>query len=259
MSFRCDRVVLAGAVAGLLFAVAATAQDESAAAQVIVPEEAPPAVVSELTDAHGPAQPGNAQAGEAKAAVCSACHGMDGNSVDPANPKLAGQHERYIARQLALFATGERPSPIMMGFAAPLSPQDMRDLGAFYASQAALPGMADDSEIAVGPNAGLRFYEVGQTLWRGGDTERAIPACSACHGAAGEGNPGPSYPRVAGQHADYTTQMLVEYRDGAVYGGGEHAPVMAGIAARLTDEEIRSLSSYIEGLYQARGGIGGSR
>jgi cytochrome c553 len=256
MSFRC----LTGLTA-LLFAAAAVAQSEPSPVTISVPQEAPPAAVTELTDAHGPAQPGNPETGASKAAVCAACHGADGNSADPQYPRLAGQHERYIARQLALYKTGERMNPIMMGFAAPLSPQDMRDLGAHFASQVAAPGMADDSVILDGPNAGRRFYEVGQGLWRGGDVERAIPACAACHGAAGEGNPGPSYPRIAGQHANYTATQLTAFRDGAVYGTGEHAnAVMAGVAAPLTDEEIQSLASYIEGLHQARfNGAAGSR
>jgi cytochrome c553 len=260
MSFRC----ILGLTA-LLWAAAAVAQSDpetgDAGVTISVPEEAPPAAVTELTDAHGPAQPGNAEAGAAKAAMCAACHGADGNSADPQYPKLAGQHERYIARQLALYKTGERPNPIMMGFAAPLSPQDMRDLGAHFASQQGAPGMADDSRIVDGPNAGRAFYELGQALWRGGDTRRAIPACAACHGAAGEGNPGPAYPRIAGQHAGYTAAQLAAFRDGAVHGQGDQANVvMAGIAAALTDEEIRSLASYIEGLYQARGaGSAGSR
>lgn len=257
MSFRCYLGLPA-----LLFAFAAGAQTESAPVTVGVPEEAPPAAVSELTDAHGAAEPGNAEAGAAKAAVCAACHGVDGNSADPQYPKLAGQHERYIARQLALFKTGERANPIMMGFAAPLSPQDMRDLGAHFAGQANRPGMADDSTITEGPNAGRKFYQPGEQLWRGGDSARAIPACGACHGPAGSGNPGPPYPRLAGQHAGYTVAQLTAFRDGQVLGSGENAnAVMAGVAAQLTDEEIRSLASYIEGLYDARadGASTGSR
>lgn len=248
MSFRCYLGLTA-----LLFAFAAGAQTEPAPVTVNVPEEAPPAAVSELTDAHGSADPGSAEAGAAKAAVCGACHGADGNAADPQYPKLAGQHERYIARQLALFKTGERANPIMMGFAAPLSPQDMRDLGAYFATQTASPGMADDSTIVDGPNAGRTFYQPGEQLWRGGDTARAIPACGACHGPAGSGNPGPPYPRLAGQHATYTTAQLTAFRDGQVLGSGDNAnAVMAGVAAQLTDEEIRSLASYIEGLHDAR-------
>src|SRR5690606_17517871 len=130
----------------------------------------------------------DAAAGESKAAVCAACHSTDGNGTDPQYPKLAGQHERYIARHLALYKSGERNNPIMLGFAATLSPQDMRDLGAYFASKQIAPGMADDGVIADGPNAGKKFYEVGQALYRGGDTERGIAACIGCHGPSGRGN-----------------------------------------------------------------------
>ncbi len=255
MSFRCYL-----GLTGLLFAAAATAQTEPAAT-VTPAEENAPAQVSELTDAHAAAEPGNAEAGAAKAAVCGACHGADGNSADPQYPKLAGQNERYIARQLALFKTGERSNPIMMGFAAPLSAQDMRDLGAHYAAQAAQPGMADDSVIAAGPNEGLKFYQIGERLYRGGHAERSIPACAACHGPAGDGNPGVPYPRLAGQHAGYTAAQLNAFRSGTVHGAGENAnTIMADVARQLTDEEINSLASYIEGLHRAgNAGTAGSR
>src|SRR5690606_4814475 len=122
-----------------------------------------------------------------------ACHGLDGNSAVAMYPKLAGQHERYIARQLALYKTGERQDPIMMGFAAPLSPQDMRDLGAYFSSQVVVPGVADETPVTEGPGAGGKFYQIGEQLYRGGDIERGLPACLACHGPAGTGNPGPAY------------------------------------------------------------------
>jgi len=146
--------------------------------------------------------PGTAATGATKAAVCAACHGADGNSADPQYPKLAGQHENYIARHLMLFKSGERSNPIMLGFASMLSPQDMRDIGAHFAAQTSRPGVADDSVIAEGPHAGKKFYQVGEALYRGGDTARGIPACLACHGPDGVGNPGPAYPRIAGQHAN---------------------------------------------------------
>lgn len=215
-----------------------------------LPEQAPAAAVP-LTEAHGEAAPGDAERGAAKAAVCAACHGMDGNAVDPLYPKLAGQHERYTARHLALFKTGERENAIMMGFAAPLSPQDMRDLGAYFAGQTALPGLADETVVADGPAAGMKFYEIGQRIYRGGDAERGLPACLACHGPAGAGNPGPAYPALGGQHARYTADMLTRYRDGAVYGDGPQAGVMAGVAKTLTDQEIQALATYIEGLHAA--------
>ena len=181
-----------------------------------------------------------------------ACHGIDGNSSDPQYPKLAGQHEHYLARHLALYKTGERENAIMRGFAMMLSPQDMRDLGAYFSSQSVMPGLADESVIAEGPYQGRKFYEVGESLYRGGDLERGIPACLACHGPTGLGNPGPAYPAVGGQHANYTVQQLTAFRDGAVYGDGDNAnEVMAGVARYLTDEEIQALASYIEGLHLA--------
>lgn len=230
------------------------------AAEVAPVAEAMPAPVAALTDAHGAAQPGDAKAGATKAGACVACHGADGNSPDPQYPKLAGQHERYIARQLALFKNGERDNPVMMGIAAPLTAQDMRDLGAHFALQQALPGVADESPIAAGPNQGRKFYEVGQRLWRGGDAARGIPACQACHGPAGRGNPGPSYPAIAGQHAGYTAQQLTAFRAGTSYGRDENAnTVMVGVSKYLTDEDIQSLASYIQGLHTAPAEAAGSR
>lgn len=238
-------------LAGLL--VAATAFAQSEPATVAPAPEAAPAAVSELTDAHGAANAGDAAAGQTKSAVCAACHGLDGNAQDPQYPKLAGQHERYIARHLALFKAGERDNAIMLGFAAMLSPQDMRDIGAYYASQQTLPGVADETVIADGPHQGKKFYQVGEALYRGGDAERGIPACAACHSPTGAGNPGPAYPHLAGQHAQYTADLLRRYRDGAVFGRGENAnAVMAGVANRLTDEEIEAVATYIEGLHAAR-------
>ena len=198
-------------------------------------------------------QPGDAEAGAAKAAVCAACHGVDGNPSDPQYPRIAGQNERYVARQLALFKSGERTTPmaaIMQPYATPLSAQDMRDIGAYFAGQAGGAGIADDTAITEGTYAGLKFFEVGQKLYRSGDFEREIPACLACHGPAGRGNPGPPYPAVAGQFADYTARQLQLFRDGMAMGSGEHAnAVMADVAAELTDEEIQALASYIQGLH----------
>lgn len=255
MSFR-RFLGLAGA-ASMMFAAVATAQTPSApaqpaAAEITAAPEPEAAPVAELTEAHGPTQPGDAQAGATRAAACAACHGADGNSADPQYPKLAGQHERYTARQLALFKSGERNNPIMLGFAAPLSPQDMRDIGAYFATLTVLPGVADESPIAEGPNQGRKFYAVGERLWRGGDEARGIPACLACHGPTGHGNPGPAYPAIAGQHASYTAAQLTAFRAGQVLGTGENAnAIMAGVSKYLTDEEIQALATYVQGLHAA--------
>jgi cytochrome c553 len=198
------------------------------------------------------ARPGDAQAGASLAGACAACHGLDGNAdADPSlYPRIAGQSERYVAHQLALFKSGERQSAIMEPFARPLSAQDMRDLGAHYAAQASGAGIADDTEVAEGPYQGMKFYEIGQQLFRAGDAARGLPACMACHGPAGQGNPGPAYPHLAGQQSWYTARRLEEYRAGTTQ---ERDPalfnVMADVARSLTDEEIQALASYLQGLH----------
>ena len=219
-----------------------------------------PAPTGSLTDAHALAKPGDATAGQTKAAACGACHGMDGNSSDAQYPKLAAQQERYIARQLALFQTGERQSPVMMGFASTLKPQDMRDVGAWFASQKTLPGVADDTTIKSGPNQGKKFYQVGEQIYRGGDAARGIPACMACHGPTGAGNPGPAYPTLGGQHAAYVSTRLTAFRGGLVLGKGDYAnPVMAGVAKNLTDEEIQALATYVNGLHPTSNDVGSAK
>ena len=200
-----------------------------------------------------PAHPGDVAAGLGLAGACAACHGIDGNSADPQYPRLAGQHERYIARQLHLFKSGQRQNPIMQGMAAPLSAQDMRDIGAFYATQKPQAGVADDTVIATGPHADKKFYQVGEKLFRAGRPADGLPACAACHGPAGRGNPGPAYPSLGGQHAGYTVAKLQFFRDGNSYGtDGDANPVMAQIARGLSDEEIQALGTYIEGLHAAK-------
>jgi len=249
---RILAIGVALALAGVAIAQTTGAPVETAtpaAATVTPAAEAAPATVAALP-APGPAMPGNAERGEALSVTCAACHGVDGNSVDPANPNLAGQHEDYIARQLALYQSGERDNAIMMAFAAPLSAQDMRDLGAFYSQQTPTPGVADETVIASGPNEGRRFYEVGKALYRSGDATRGIPSCAACHGPTGTGVPGPGWPKLAGQHAAYTALTLRAFRDGAVWGEGDRAnTMMASIARNLTDEEIDSLASFLQGLH----------
>ena len=188
--------------------------------------------------ATGPVKPGDAAAGQAKAAVCGACHGMDGNSAVAMYPKLAGQSEAYIARQLADFKSGVRQNPIMMGMAAPLSPQDMHDLGAYFASKVATPGVADQALV-----------EHGQQLFRQGDAARGIPACMACHSIDGRGNPGAAYPQLAGQHAQYVQATLKAWHDGTVWGTDVRAQIMPAIAKQLDEKDIAALASYVEGLH----------
>lgn len=184
---------------------------------------------------------GDAAAGQAKSAVCAACHGMDGNSLVPNWPKLAGQHEAYLARQITLIKDGARPVPEMMAITPGLSEQDIEDLAAYFASQTNNGGVADESLV-----------EVGARVYRAGNAETGVPACMACHGPAGEGNPLSGYPAVAGQHAVYTANMLNRFRNGENWGEKDASShVMNGVAARLTVEEIQAVASYIEGLHLA--------
>jgi cytochrome c553 len=139
---------------------------------------------------------------------------------------------------------------IMVPFASALNAQDMRDVGAWFASQHASAGIADDTAIAAGPNQGMKFYEVGQRLYRAGDPARAIPACMACHGPSGSGNPGPAFPAVHGQQSAYVARRLQEYRAGTTSEkDAAHFNLMASVAKSLTDEEIQSLGSYVQGLH----------
>lgn len=251
------RILAVGAAVATALALASvtTARVEAAGAPVAasIPAEEAPATIAVELPTDGPASPGNAQRGEPLAVTCAACHGADGNAADPQYPNLAGQHEDYIARQLALYKSGERDNAIMLGFSAMLSSQDMRDLGAFFAKQTPRPGVADESLIAEGENAGSKFYEVGQRLYRSGDQARGIPSCAACHGPTGRGVPGPAWPALRSQHAQYTALTLRTFRDGAVWGKGDNAnAIMAAVARNLTDEEIDSLASYLQGLRDIR-------
>lgn len=187
-----------------------------------------------------PLKAGDAKAGKGKAAVCGACHGVDGNSTDPQYPRLASQNAHYTAQQLAKFKSGERANPIMAGMAAPLSKQDMADIAAYFSAQEVHAGVADES--LVGP---------GAKLYREGDASRKIPACMSCHGPDGAGNPGAPYPHLAGQHADYVQSVLTAWHDGDTWGDDEHAKIMPTIAKRLDKQDIAALASYIEGLHTA--------
>lgn len=242
------------AIAGLAVLTAAAvayAQSTTAPLEEEAPVEAAPLVTQSVSEILTDTTWGDPENGAALAATCAACHGMDGKStVRDIYPSMGGQSERYMAHQLALFKTGERQSPIMEPFAQMLSGQEMRDVGAYYAQQETDTGLADDAEVTEGPYAGMKFYEIGQQLYRGGDPERGIPACMACHGPTGAGNPGPAYPQLSGQPSWYAAQRLQEYRTGdtrredpALFN------IMADIAADLTDEEIQALASYMEGLH----------
>ena len=167
---------------------------------------------------------------------------MDSNSADAQYPKLAGQSEQYIVRQLTDFKSGQRQNPIMLGMATPLSVQDMHDLGTYFASQTSRPGVADQALV-----------EQGETLFRQGDSTRGIPACMACHSIDGRGNPGAMYPQLAGQHAQYVEATLKAWHDGTSWGSDAHSQIMPAIAAKLDAKDIAALPSYIVGLHAAEG------
>jgi cytochrome c553 len=183
------------------------------------------------------AQTGDPAAGQTKSTTCAACHGVDGNSVTPEWPSLAGQSEAYIVRQLQAYADQQRPDVGMQQFAATLSEQDMRDIGAFYASQTLQPKGADPELV-----------DLGEDIYRGGVPERGIAACIACHGPGGHGNPMAAYPRINGQHAAYLRKTLNEYASGVRTSDADKNQMMRNVAELLLENEIVALASYIQGL-----------
>ena len=171
--------------------------------------------------------------GQALAQVCVACHTADGSRGSPANPILQGQHPEYIVKQLQEFKSGKRKNAVMMGFASGLSDEDMRHIAAFYAGKAAKPGAAKNKDT----------IRLGEKIYRGGILEKNVPACAGCHGPAGSGIPA-QYPRLGGQHADYTEAQMIAFRSGARANSAQ----MMSIASRMSDVEIKSVSDYIAGL-----------
>lgn len=166
-------------------------------------------------------------------AVCAACHGADGNSAIPANPKLAQQHPEYLVKQLKEFKEGKRANPIMQGFAATLTEADMRNISYWAGAKQSKPGFAKDKELVA----------LGERIFRGGIAERQVAACAGCHSPNGAGIPS-QYPRLSGQHADYTALQLTAFRDGKRNNNAQ----MTGVAAKMNDREIRAVSDYIAGL-----------
>jgi cytochrome c553 len=181
---------------------------------------------------------GDPEAGKTKAAACAGCHGADGNSVVPTFPKLAGQGEKYTAKQLADFkANQDRKNELMLGMSAGLSEQDMADLGAFYARQKlAGPAPADESKL-----------ELGRQIYKGGDLAKGRPACQACHGPEGAGIAGSGYPQVGGQYADYTLAQLKAFREGTRM--NDDKMLMRSIVKDMTDEEMEAVANYIASLH----------
>jgi cytochrome c553 len=202
------------------------------AASVFAAEEKP-AQQAAPAAAPAAAKPDLAQ-GQAKfTAVCAACHAADGNSAIPANPKLAQQHPEYLVKQLQEFKGGKRASPIMQGFASMLSDADMKNIAYWVTSQKAKPGFAKDKELVT----------LGERIYRGGIGERQVAACAGCHSPNGAGVPS-QFPRLSGQHADYTAAQLVAFRAGA----RTNSATMTQVAAKLNDKEIKAVADYIAGL-----------
>jgi cytochrome c553 len=202
---------------------------------------AAPAFANAAEDAHAKAAAPEAKvakpdlaAGSAKfAAVCVACHAADGNSTITVNPKLAQQHPEYLVAQLEAFKSGKRNNAVMKGFASDLSDADMKNIAYWVSSQKAKPGFAKDKELVA----------LGERIYRGGISDRQVPACAGCHSPNGAGIPS-QYPRLSGQHADYSALQLTAFRDGT----RKNSLPMTQVAAKLNDREIKAVSDYIAGL-----------
>ena len=184
-------------------------------------------------DAPKAAKPDLARGEASFTAVCAACHGADGNSAIAANPKLSQQHPEYLVKQLQEFKSGKRNNAVMKGFAAMLSDEDMKNVAYWVASKPAKAGFAKDKDLVA----------LGERIYRGGIADRNIAACAGCHSPNGAGIPA-QYPRLSGQHADYTVAQLNTFRDGT----RANSTQMTQVAAKLNDKEIKAVADYIAGL-----------
>ncbi len=180
---------------------------------------------------------GSAEAGKAKSVACAACHGADGNSLVPTFPKLAGQHESYLLKQLKDIKSGARSVPTMAGQLDAMSEQDLADIAAFYAAQAATQGMAKEALV-----------ELGESVYRAGIREKGVAACTACHSPTGAGNGPAKYPMLSGQHADYIAAQLRAFRNDERTNDGD-TRIMRDVASRLSDRELDAVASYASGLH----------
>ena len=191
------------------------------------------AALASLTLSAVAAQPDVRRGAQLYSQMCVACHGTDGNSSTGANPKLAQQHPEYLIKQLQEYKSGKRANALMAGFAAALSDQDMADIAFWLAAQPVTPGVARNKDT-------INF---GERIYRGGIADRQIPACAGCHSPNGAGIPS-QYPRLSGQHAEYTADQLRQFRSGA----RANNTAMSQIAAHMTDQEIEAVSDFIAGL-----------
>jgi cytochrome c553 len=180
---------------------------------------------------------GNAAAAEkVVTSVCAACHGVDGNSMITTNPKLAGQHPEYLAKQLTNFKSGDRKNPVMSGMAATLSAEDVANVAAYFSAQAAKPGSTKTNTAG----------SLGEKIYRAGNAANGVPACASCHGATGAGMPS-QFPRLGGQHADYVVAQLKAFNMGER--ANDNAKVMRMIAAKMSDADMAAVADYIQGLH----------
>jgi cytochrome c553 len=211
-------------IAPLLVAAFVAVSSFSAVASDAKPEAAAPAKVAKPDLVKGEASYG---------AVCAACHGADGNSGTPAYPKLAQQHPEYLVKQLQEFKSGKRNNAVMKGFATALSDEDMKNISFWVTSKKAKAGFAKDKELVT----------LGERIYRGGISDRQVPACAGCHSPNGAGLPS-QYPRLSGQHAEYGVAQLVAFRDGT----RKNSLQMTQVAAKMNDREIKAVADYIAGL-----------
>lgn len=234
----CCAVVLAALAPMLSYAEAA---GPPAAAAPPAPAAKPAAAAAAVTP--DPYSNGSVQAGATKAAVCFACHGPNGNSVAPTFPRLAGQNAVYIAEQLHLFRSGVRPNPVMGPMAKTLSDQDIDDLAVYFAAQ-----------TPTGLEADPALWKAGRAVYLSGDHKRGVPACVACHGPLGRGNPAAGFPALRAQQSVYVLAQLQSYADGSRYSGPDAATatpnsiMMFTIAKRLTPAQMQAVASYVQGL-----------
>jgi len=224
-------------------ATGASAGTSGAAPTPAVPPPAAATATSNPSDTF-PFAKGTVQAGTAKAAVCSACHGPSGNSTNPEWPKLAGQSAVYVAEQLRLFRSGVRDNPIMKPLVANLSDQDISDLAVYY-----------EAQTPAGLEGDPSYWKAGQNLYIRGDKGRDIPACVACHGPSGRGNLAAGYPALRAQQSVYVVKQLTDYASGARYKGApnpdtasRNGVMMLTLAKRLSQTEMRDVASYVQGL-----------
>ncbi len=179
---------------------------------------------------------GDAAAGKTKSATCTGCHGPDGNSANPDWPKLAGQHAQYLVKELTDFQKGDRNNATMAPMAANLSEQDRDDLAAYFSGQSVKLGAADESLVALGAK-----------IYRGGDPTANVAACIGCHGPDGRGNPAAKFPSLSGQHAKYVENQLFAFKKGER--ANDAGKMMRTVAAKMSEDEIRAVASYVQGLH----------